>query len=50
MKVGIGCDHGGIVLKNACIEALKELNIEYVDYGTYTEDSVDYPDYAEKVA
>ena len=49
MKVAIGCDHGGIVLKDACIEALRELGIEYVDEGTYTAESVDYPDYAEKV-
>ncbi|HKL73785.1 MAG TPA: ribose 5-phosphate isomerase B [Clostridia bacterium] len=50
MKVGIGCDHGGIVLKDACFSALNKLDIEYVDYGTYTQDSVDYPDYAKKVA
>lgn len=50
MKIGIGCDHGGIVLKNACIEALNKLGYEYVDFGTYTTDSVDYPDYALKVA
>ncbi len=50
MKVGIGCDHGGIVLKDACFTALKELGIEYIDYGTYSENSVDYPDYASKVA
>lgn len=49
MKVGIGCDHGGIVLKETCVNALKELGIEYVDYGTYSTDSVDYPDYAVKV-
>lgn len=49
MKVAIGCDHGGIVLKEACIEALRELNIDFTDEGTYTEESVDYPDYAEKV-
>ncbi|NLL55796.1 MAG: ribose 5-phosphate isomerase B [Clostridiales bacterium] len=50
MKVGIGCDHGGFVLKEACIEALNELGIEYCDYGTYSEESVDYPDFAVKVA
>ncbi|MFA6867321.1 MAG: ribose 5-phosphate isomerase B [Clostridia bacterium] len=50
MKIGIGCDHGGIVLKPACIEALNQLGYEYEDFGTYTTDSVDYPDYAEKVA
>lgn len=50
MKIAIGCDHGGIVLKEACIKALTELGCEYIDYGTYDNGSVDYPDYAEKVA
>lgn len=50
MKIGIGCDHGGIVLKSACIEALTELGYEFTDYGTYSTDSVDYPDFALKVA
>lgn len=50
MKVGIGCDHGGIVLKPFCIKALSSLGIEYVDYGTFGTESVDYPDYADKVA
>ena len=50
MKVAIGCDHGGINLKDACIEALQELNYAYVDFGTYSCDSVDYPDFASKVA
>jgi ribose 5-phosphate isomerase B len=50
MKVGIGCDHGGINLKGACTSALAEMGIEYIDYGTYSTDSVDYPDFAAKVA
>lgn len=50
MKVAIGCDHGGIVLKNACIRALTDLGFSYVDMGTYDDKSVDYPDYALKVA
>ncbi len=49
MNVSIGCDHGGIVLKPACIEALEELGIAYTDEGTFTTESVDYPDYAEAV-
>ncbi len=49
MKVAIGCDHGGYCLKEACIRALQELSLEYVDFGTFSEESVDYPDYAEKV-
>ena len=50
MKVAIGCDHGGIVLKDACIRALNDLGFSYVDMGTYDDKSVDYPDYALKVA
>ncbi|MBQ7964838.1 MAG: ribose 5-phosphate isomerase B [Ruminococcus sp.] len=50
MKVVLGCDHGGINIKNAIIEYLKENNFEYTDFGCYTEESVDYPVYAYKVA
>ena len=48
--IAIGCDHGGINIKNAVIEYLKENNIEFTDFGCYTEESVDYPVYAYKVA
>ena len=50
MKIAIGCDHGGIVLKQACLEKIEELGFSYVDFGTYDEQSVDYPVYAAKVA
>ena len=50
MMIALGCDHGGINLKNAIIEYLKENNIEYKDFGCYTDESVDYPIYAYKVA
>ena len=50
MKVVLGCDHGGLNIKNAVIEYLKGKNIEFTDYGCYTEESVDYPVYAYKVA
>lgn len=50
MKIAIGCDHGGIVLKPAVIKALTELGAEVVDLGTYNESSVDYPVYGLKVA
>ena len=50
MKIAIGCDHGGIVLKPAVIKALAELGAEVVDLGTYDESSVDYPVYGLKVA
>ncbi len=50
MKIAIGCDHGGIVLKDSVIETLKNLGAEVEDFGTYTEESVDYPVYGQKVA
>ena len=49
MKIAIGCDHGGIVLKNDVIRAVLDLGLDYVDFGCYDNSSVDYPDYAKKV-
>lgn len=48
--IALGCDHGGVDLKNEIINYLKSKNIEYKDFGTYTKDAVDYPIYAKKVA
>lgn len=48
--IALGCDHGGVDLKNEIISYLKSKNIEYKDFGTYTKDAVDYPIYAKKVA
>ena len=48
--IAIGCDHGGLQIKNAVIDYMKENGIEYTDFGCYTEESVDYPIYAYKVA
>jgi len=50
MKVAIGCDHAGLSLKNDITHVLKELAIEWEDVGTKTEESVDYPDFGERVA
>jgi len=50
MKIALGSDHGGFNLKKQIIIHLKSKNIEVTDFGTYTEDSSDYPDYALKVA
>ena len=50
MKIAIGCDHGGIVLKSAVLEVLNDKGIDSEDLGCFTNDSVDYPDYALKVA
>lgn len=46
MKIAIACDHGGLNLKKAIINYLVENGQEYVDYGTNTADSCDYPDFA----
>lgn len=50
MKVVIGCDHAGLELKNEIIAALLEEQYEVIDSGTYTSESVDYPDIAEELA
>ena len=50
MKIAVGCDHGGLSLKKDIIKHLGSKNIEVTDFGTHTEDSCDYPDYAIKVA
>lgn len=49
LMIAIGCDHGGLSLKNEIIKYFKENNIEYKDFGTYTEESCDYPDIASLV-
>ena len=50
MKIAIGCDHGGIVLKPAIKKVLENNGIDIVDMGCEDIKSVDYPDYALKVA
>ena len=50
LKVEIGCDHGGIVLKEEILAYLKENGHEVIDFGTDSTKSVDYPDYGLKVA
>lgn len=54
MKVAIASDHGGFRLKREIVKYLESQQIEYTDFGTDSEDSVDYPDFAkpmsEKVA
>lgn len=50
MKIALGCDHGGLNLKNAIKKYLEEKNYEVEDFGTYSTESVDYPDYAKKAA
>ena len=46
MKIAIGCDHGALELKNALVARLEKQGYEVKDFGTYTLDSCDYPDFA----
>ena len=48
--IGIGSDHGGFDLKKEIIKHFEENNIQYKDFGTYSEESTDYPIYGKKVA
>ncbi len=47
--IAIGCDHGGFELKEHILKHLEETGVKYIDYGTYSEESVDYPDCAKPV-
>lgn len=47
--VGIAVDHGGFTLKQAIKEELEAAGCQVLDLGTDTEESVDYPDFAEKL-
>ncbi len=49
MKIAIGADHGGYSLKEILIEDLKTSGYDLEDLGTYSTDSVDYPDFSQKV-
>ncbi len=50
MKIAVACDHGGLNLKAALKEFLTKLGHEAVDFGTYTTESCDYPDFAAPAA
>lgn len=50
LKVAIASDHGGYNLKGVIIELLKKLQMDYQDFGCFSADSVDYPDFAGLVA
>ena len=50
MKIAIGCDHGALALKNTVKAHLEKKGYEVCDYGTYTLDSCDYPDFAKAAA
>ena len=50
MKIAIGCDHGALALKNKMVAHLQSKGYEVKDFGTYTPDSCDYPEFAAAAA
>ena len=50
MKIAIGCDHGAFALKNKIIQHLEKQGHEVRDFGTYSTESCDYPDFAAAAA
>ncbi len=48
--IALGCDHGGLLLKEAIKKYFDDKKIPYKDFGTNSKESVDYPYYAYKVA
>ena len=50
MKIAIGCDHGALDLKNVVVKHLQDKGYEVCDFGTYTKDSCDYPEFAAAAA
>ena len=50
MRIAIGVDHAGYTLKAEIVDLIRERGEEILDFGTDSTESVDYPDYACKVA
>ena len=50
MKIAVGCDHGALTLKNKLVSHLEAKGFEVKDFGTYTPDSCDYPEFAAAAA
>ena len=50
MRIALGADHAGVTLKEEVKRVLEDLNLPYRDFGTSSNESVDYPDYAARVA
>ena len=48
--IAIGSDHGGYRLKEEIKKYLEEKQIEFKDYGCYSEEKVDYPNFAKEVS
>jgi ribose 5-phosphate isomerase B len=49
-KIGIACDHAGFEYKEKVKKYLKSKNIEVQDFGCFSEESVDYPDFAHQLS
>jgi len=49
MKVAFGCDHAGFPLKETVLAAVRAAGHESIDFGTFSAESVDFPDFTEKV-
>ena len=50
MRAAIGSDHAGFALKGELCSLLDELRVEYRDFGTFSPETVDYPDFVAPVA
>ena len=50
MQIAVGSDHRGLNLKQFVVKLIAETEHTYEDFGCYTEESVDYPDIAKRVA
>ena len=50
MRICIGCDHGGYLLKEKVVKHLKDKGYDIEDFGCYSTESCDYPIYGKKVA
>lgn len=50
LKIAVGADHAGFELKGKIVEYLKSNGFDYKDFGTFSKDSCDYPEFAQKVA
>ena len=50
MRVAIGSDHAGFALKGELCSLLDEMRVEYRDFGTFSDEPVDYPDFIAPVA
>lgn len=48
--VGVACDHAGFPLKQFVIQYLESKGYQYKDFGTYSDTSCDYPDFAHPLA